>query len=30
MSKQLATIETAVPIDFTMEAVVAQEPDAVR
>ena len=29
LSKKLATIETAVPIDFTMDAVVAHEPDLV-
>ena len=29
LSKKLATIETAVPIEFTMQAVVAQEPDLV-
>jgi len=29
LSKKLATIETAVPIEFSMEAVVAREPDAV-
>src|SRR5258705_3415707 len=27
LSKKLATIETAVPIEFSMESVVAQEPD---
>src|SRR6266849_4514088 len=29
LSKKLATIETAVPIEFSMEAVVAREPDLV-
>src|SRR5579864_5345018 len=29
LSKKLATIETAVPIEFSMEAVVAHEPDLV-